>query len=872
MNALRDTSPRLPDRSCITRFVSTMYGNADPDSYVSFRAFADNGRRDAPLFTENVRVRSPNLIESAYQFAFKAANAPEPAVFAPPVATFTHEWRARLDDLANGLSLSVECDEHPKQALETLTLYLPAPTFVVESGGLWLNPTTGEHESKLHLHWKLNRPTREPYEHLDLRSLRKLACYLVGADATNISVVHPIRGPGSWHLKRSPKLVRIVNQSDTTIDLHEALDILRSVPSDRFAKSPTHTLAKPNPEKTADIRDIAAALAVIPNTTLNWDEWMRFRLAIWSATGGDPHDGFDLFDAFSAKHPKYNSATTEAEWFHTDSSPPNNIGAGTIFYEAKQADPTFVRPSVAAERAEIAQRFFREIRDEAPLFPPDASEARVWPPPLDLFVAGKTTSRLELPKGCLPSVIDAWVDDVSERMGAPPAFAAAAAVAVVSAAIGSRLTIQPKQFDTSWTTPAFLWVALVEDPGGKKSPIIGAALKPLMRLNAEHSAIDQAALRIWQKRSRSRKGDAPDPGPEPRVRRYVIDVFTMEVLRKILGDNPGGAIISTDELTQLFGAMDAYKSNKGADRPLLLRLFDGGGVSVDRVSSGYAHVSSFGAGVIGGIQPRVMSKLAKELDADGLLQRFVVVNGDGVRREPADRVPNWSALNAYEALVAGIISAEFRFPDPIKLSPEARVAWNAACARIEALFDLQQISDAWKGHLGKWQTILARLFLTFHVCDGWHEHGLNISEVPLDGDTAKKAVRMADFLLSQSAQFYEQYIGMGDSADDALWFATYLLTHPQITTLSERDIYQTRHDLRGAEKRASRLEIMRHLELAGWCEPLEVSTKGSGHKWEVNPCIHDRFAEEASRRSAELTDKRARMQEAFNVRRGLANG
>ena len=43
-----------------------------------------------------------------------------------------------------------------------------------------------------------------------------LATNLVGGDGTNKSIVHPIRWPGSWHRKNTPRLAKIVASSETT--------------------------------------------------------------------------------------------------------------------------------------------------------------------------------------------------------------------------------------------------------------------------------------------------------------------------------------------------------------------------------------------------------------------------------------------------------------------------------------------------------------------------------------------------------------------------------------------------------------------------------------------------------------------------------
>ena len=53
-----------------------------------------------------------------------------------------------------------------------------------------------------------------------LYEARALAAKLVGADPPATSIVHPIRWPGSWHRKKTPRLAKIVALSeDAEIDL-----------------------------------------------------------------------------------------------------------------------------------------------------------------------------------------------------------------------------------------------------------------------------------------------------------------------------------------------------------------------------------------------------------------------------------------------------------------------------------------------------------------------------------------------------------------------------------------------------------------------------------------------------------------------------
>jgi putative DNA primase/helicase len=85
---------------------------------------------------------------------------------------------------------------------------------------------------------------------------------------------------------------------------------------------------------------IAAAMAVIPNPDLGWDDWKKFGMATWRATGGSA-EGFAIFDEWSQKSAKYDESNTKEAWDQITRSPPTRIGAGTIFYHANTADPNW---------------------------------------------------------------------------------------------------------------------------------------------------------------------------------------------------------------------------------------------------------------------------------------------------------------------------------------------------------------------------------------------------------------------------------------------------------------------------------------------------------------------------------------------------
>ena len=212
-----------PNRDQIEIFVNAIFRHAQA-GFVSLRAFVE-GSNDVFRKTP-IRIISNNLkflCDAVEDDARRAAQYPKPVVFAPPLATFGNDKSAAEKDIAEGFTITVECDERPDAARAKLETILGPATTVIRSGGVW-NDGNGGAQDKLHLHWRLAKPARERDDLVKLKRVREICARLVGADPTSIPVSHPIRWPGSWHRKDKPRLTEIVAcNPDVEIELADAL-------------------------------------------------------------------------------------------------------------------------------------------------------------------------------------------------------------------------------------------------------------------------------------------------------------------------------------------------------------------------------------------------------------------------------------------------------------------------------------------------------------------------------------------------------------------------------------------------------------------------------------------------------------------------
>jgi hypothetical protein len=479
-----------------------------------------------------------------------------------------------------------------------------------------------------------------------------------------------------------------------------------------------------------------------------------------------------------------------------------------------------------------------------------AASAKLGGAPLDIF-GDDDPSELGGPSAqSLPSVIERWAISEARRKGVPVAFAALAAVTAVGAAIGSDIRIQVRQRDDSWTEGANLYSVLVADPGSAKSPTIAAALAEMRAVDAVWMKQDASRHAEWSKLARKRGKDIPDAGPEPRIRRALVDDVTAEKMIRIFADNPRGILRAPDELAGLIGSFGAYKSGGDADRSHFLRSFDGGSVTYDRVGAGTIHADKAALSVLAGTQPDKLQAVVKNLGADGLLQRFIVVLHDGVDREALDEEPDRDAAKAYADLIRTFLSAEYPFPPTVRMDPHASAHFEAAWREMQKIKHLPGAHSAFAGHIEKWGKILPRLILIFHAVDLFERFGRIDPAQSVMVDTVEKAVNFARFLLRHAIQFYRSYFDASEAFSEARWIGGHLLTRPDLESVRRRDIYDARKTLRGPEGAKSLLAAMSQLETAGWVQVSERSPDGPT-AWSVNERIHARFAERGERERRE---------------------
>jgi putative DNA primase/helicase len=453
----------------------------------------------------------------------------------------------------------------------------------------------------------------------------------------------------------------------------------------------------------------------------------------------------------------------------------------------------------------------------------------------------------------LPESFRALIDDVTERMGTPVAYAAAATTVALAGCVNRRATIQPKEKDTSWLVVPNLWGAIVGPPGLLKSPLLHAVTVPLrgieeMWRQEYDGALDdfklekeraELGLTAWRESYKSslKKNQTPPIRPDtslapPRRKRLIIGDPTFEKLHEVLGENPAGVFVIRDELSGWIAELD--RLGREGEREFFLSAWNGDCPhTVDRVGRGSIHVPACCVSLFGNINPaRLRAYLVDALkdgpSNDGLFQRFQVMVWPDTPNDwrLIDRAPNADAAERARKVFEALTRVSADEPRRLSFDPAAQEPFNEWLAELESKIRGGQLHQAMVAHLGKFRSLMPSLALLFELAD-WAACLGGGDSVSLDH--ARQAADACDCLESHARRVHSCIVSPQLRAARELaeriqsMQVGKLDERSGLLVLSARDIYLKQWSgLDTPERVFGALEI---LEDAGWVRP---ERKGSG--------------------------------------------
>jgi hypothetical protein len=435
------------------------------------------------------------------------------------------------------------------------------------------------------------------------------------------------------------------------------------------------------------------------------------------------------------------------------------------------------------------------------------------------------------PFDILPTTLRQFVEGMSQVIGCDPSGLAMTALGAVSGSISHAIHLKLMRHGNFLASPR-LWVLLVGPPSAKKTPMMKAAMGPIMEYETRSRDIYDEEV-AEHRSSEGAPADAPKPPP-----RYIVSDTTVEKLGEIIARSDRGTLVWRDEIAGWIGSMEKYSGGKAsmADRAFWLQAFDGGPYMIDRVQRGEIRVGNLSVSLLGGIQPKRLQEL-HGLTSDGLAQRFLpcIVTPSAFRQD----IPVKDVADAYKATLQACIKiVPMRDDDgnlvPLLLDDDAIDVMRGLHSELH---DLELASSGLAGgfdaFVGKLAGLSGSLTLILHLAE---DPSVAVSKPVPRRIVENVRMLVMEFLVPHALEFYRTAERM-TSGEVHQKVAGYILTSGK-DRFTPSDFTANVACLRGLSP-FDLNQKLGGLVTGGWLIPIVKGPLPSA--WNLNPKVHERM-------------------------------
>jgi hypothetical protein len=430
----------------------------------------------------------------------------------------------------------------------------------------------------------------------------------------------------------------------------------------------------------------------------------------------------------------------------------------------------------SAKRAKAEQ--FREMAKSASAHKPAPSDGSDGSTEEEI---GKHLPAVErFPTDVLPGPLARYVREAAKAINCPEDYVGVAVLGLAGSAIGNTRVIEVRR---GWQEKAATWIAMLGDPGSKKSPVLRQGTKPFeerqLELQArfqetcrEHKAKEPAdgrptdgpgkepragATRPASGSASPREADRPDESKEPVLERCYTSYTTVEAMVVLLRQNPRGLALIHDELAAWTLSMNQYRKGKGSDRQTYMSTWSGALITQDRKGEPRPLIAPDPfLSILGCLCPGMLNELEEEKGReDGFADRMLFCYPDPVPFAPwteetisDDAERAWrETLGRLWGLDAPRDQGRFR-PEVVRLDPEAKRVWEEFFNRHGREMAEADFPTHLKGVWSKLQGYTLRLALILHELR--LAAGEDITEGMVDAETMRRAVALTDYFATHA--------------------------------------------------------------------------------------------------------------------------
>ena len=371
----------------------------------------------------------------------------------------------------------------------------------------------------------------------------------------------------------------------------------------------------------------------------------------------------------------------------------------------------------------------------------------------------------KLDANLLPEPLASYCSSAAIENETTPEAIAGFLLAALGVMTGTRLLVAPDRFQKpNWFESAIRSTALVMDVSAGKTGAFRMGLRPLEALQKKYRSKHKSALIDYEKQSEplvaQRKGllkklastsldeDQREEITEklqnlslpekPTETVLLMNRATQEkILQMAANGNERGMLLKADELVGLIDQTNRH-GNEGLREFYIEAMTVAREVSSHTISRGTDSASTLALSLAGCVQPGKLQRLLRDMEAgykdDGLLQRFLWIiptqpkfsefdNVEGGFRastlEPYNEVRNlFERIDQMEPVEFGAIETDYS-PSPFCFfDNEAYHEWREWRRELRGNLIVEpDISDGFRGWLGKSERLVSGLSLTFHVVE-----------------------------------------------------------------------------------------------------------------------------------------------------------
>lgn len=299
-----------------------------------------------------------------------------------------------------------------------------------------------------------------------------------------------------------------------------------------------------------------------------------------------------------------------------------------------------------------------------------------------------------------------------------------------------------------------IWAITVLESGGGKSRADNVIFAPLRELQANEDENFKRLRKDYQKDS---------SGTPPKLRKYIFEVSTIQAVLRRLSESPGhSSVWARDEIAGLFNSLGQHSKGKDSeDQQILLKLWDGGGFNVDRVSLDDSYSCQASAlSISGGIQPGIFRKTFSDPE-----------DSNGLQSRPLYAVPKRLKLQRKK----GFIHLSERLPllydyvnklpkTVVKISESADIFYSKIVDDNEDLLETINTASL-RTWMFKYPTQVLKIALILHLIECFYSPKKDVNI--LTAETLQRALHLGEYYKA-SFQFLQEKVSNSDDVSTIL--------------------------------------------------------------------------------------------------------